>query len=280
MKTLLLSTLLMVSVAATAQSTDTPARHSGYAAVNGIRMYYEIYGTGKPLVLLHGGGSTIQSNFARVIPYLSKNRKVIAVELQAHGRTSDRSADETFEQDADDVAALLQQLGIKKADFLGFSNGATTSCQIAIRHPAIVNKLVLGSVLCKRDGMPEWFWGFMQKATLSNMPPELKSAYLQAKNDSAGLQTMHDKDARRMVNFKDIPDEQLRGIQAPALFILADKDVIKPEHIIALSKLLPHAELAIIPGIHGEYLEEITTVKNGSNQGRYVMPMVESFLDK
>ncbi|MBV7530522.1 alpha/beta fold hydrolase [Chitinophaga sp. sic0106] len=270
----------MAASYAYAQPSDSLPHRSGHAAVNGISMYYEIYGEGKPLVLLHGGGSTIQSTFGRALPYLSQNRKVIAVELQAHGRTSDRPADETFEQDADDVAALLKQLGIDKADFLGFSNGATTTCQIAIRHPELVNKLVLGSVLCKRNGMPDWFWDVMQKAQLSNMPPELKTAYLQVKNDANGLQTMHDKDAKRMVNFKDIPDEQLKGIQAPVLIILADKDVIKPEHGIMLSRMLPHAELAIIPGIHGEYLEEITTVKIGSKQASYVMPMVASFLDK
>lgn len=77
-------------------------------------MYYEIYGQGKPLVLIHGGGSTIQSNFEKVIPLFAKSRKIIAVELQAHGRTKDRKTDQTFEQDADDVATLLKNLNIYK----------------------------------------------------------------------------------------------------------------------------------------------------------------------
>src|SRR3978361_983930 len=110
---------------------------NGYSDVNGIKMYYEIYGQGKPLVLIHGGGSTIQTNFEKIIPLLAKDRKVIAVELQAHGRTSDRNADLTFEQDADDVATLLKNINIDIADFFGFSNGGTTVLQIAIRHPEI-----------------------------------------------------------------------------------------------------------------------------------------------
>lgn len=114
----------------------------GYSEVNGIKMYYQIYGEGKPLVLIHGGGSTIQSNFGQVIPMFAKNRKVIAMELQAHGRTNDRNEDSSFEQDADDVADLLKKLKIDKADFLGFSNGGTTTIQIALRHSEIVNKIV------------------------------------------------------------------------------------------------------------------------------------------
>jgi pimeloyl-ACP methyl ester carboxylesterase len=85
-------------------TSDSSTFKNGYSEVNGLKMYYEIYGQGKPLVLVHGGGSTIQTSFEKIIPLLSKNRKVIAVELQAHGRTNDRNADLTFEQDADDIA--------------------------------------------------------------------------------------------------------------------------------------------------------------------------------
>ncbi|NLR59204.1 alpha/beta hydrolase [Chitinophaga polysaccharea] len=256
-----------------------PATH-GYADVNGIKMYYEIYGEGKPLVLLHGGGSTIQTTFGRVIPLLAQHRQLIAVELQAHGRTSDRAKDLSFEQDADDVATLLQQLHINKADFFGFSNGGTTTLQVAIRHPAIVDKMVLGSALCKRNGMPPGFWDFMKQAQLSNMPAELKTAYLQVTPNAAGLQNMHDKDVKRVLNFRDIPDEQLKAIHAPALIIVADQDAIQPEHAIAMHRLLAHSALAIIPGVHGEYIEEITTLTAGSHEADYVIPMVERFLDK
>lgn len=253
---------------------------SGYSEVNGIKMYYEIYGQGKPLVLIHGGGSTIQSNFGKVIPLFAKNRKVIAVELQAHGRTSDRNADLTFEQDADDIATLLKNLSIDKADFFGFSNGGTTTLQIAIRHPEIVDKIVLGSALAKRNGVPEWFWDFMKQAKLENMPEQLKTAYKQVAPDTSGLQLMHDRDAKRMVNFKDIPDEQIKSIKAPTLIIIADKDVITPEHAIELHRQIANSELAIIPGGHGEYIGEITTLKPDTKESEFVVPMIEKFLNK
>ena len=253
---------------------------SGYSEVNGLKMYYEIYGQGKPLVLIHGGGSTIQSNFGKVIPLFAKNRKVIAVELQAHGRTSDRNADLSFEQDADDIATLLKNLNIDKADFFGFSNGGTTTLQIAIRHPEIVNKIVLGSALAKRSGVPEWFWGFMEQAKLENMPEQLKTAYKQVAPDTSGLQVMHDRDAKRMVNFKDIPNEQIKAIKAPTLIIIGDKDVITLEHTIELHKQIENSELAIIPGGHGEYIGEITTITPDTKESEFVVPMIEKFLNK
>lgn len=263
-----------------AATTDKLTFDSGYSEVNGLKMYYEIYGQGKPLVLIHGGGSTIQSNFEKAIPLFAKNRKVIAVELQAHGRTSDRNADLTFEQDADDIATLLKNLNIDKADFFGFSNGGTTTLQIAIRHPEIVNKIIVGSALAKRNGVPEWFWGFMKQAKLENMPKQLKTAYKQVAPDTSGLQVMHDRDAKRMVNFKDISDEQIKSIKAPTLIIIADKDVITPEHAIELHRQIANSELAIIPGGHGEYIGEVTTIKPDFKESDLVVSMIEKFLNK
>lgn len=261
-------------------TTDKLAFDSGYSEVNGLKMYYEIYGQGKPLVLIHGGGSTIQSSFGKVIPLFAKNRKVIAVELQAHGRTSDRNADLSFEQDADDVATLLKNINIEKADFFGFSNGGTTTLQIAIRYPGIVNKIILGSALAKRHGVPDWFWSAMKQAKLENMPEQLKTAYKEVAPDTNGLQIMHDRDVKRMVNFKDISDEQIKSIKAPALIIIADKDVITPEHAIELHRQITNSELAIIPGEHGEYIGEITTIKPDTKESEFVVPMIEKFLNK
>lgn len=252
---------------------------NGYSEVNGLKMYYEIYGDGKPLVLIHGGGSTIQTTFEKLIPHLSKTRKVIAVELQAHGRTSDRDADLSFEQDADDVALLLNNLQIDKADFFGFSNGGTTTLQIAIKHPQIVNKIILGSALAKRNGVPEWFWGFMEKASLENMPELLKDGYRKVSDNINGLQIMHDRDAKRMVNFKDIPDEQIILIKAPALIIIGDKDIITPEHSLELHRQIANSQLAIIPGGHGQYIGEITTINSDFRESDIVYPMIEKFLD-
>jgi len=254
---------------------------SGYSNVNGLKMYYEIYGEGKPLVLIHGGGSTIQTTFGRVIPMFAEHRKLIAVELQAHGRTGDRDTELSFEQDADDVTTLLKNLNILKADFLGFSNGGTTALQIAIRYPELVDKIVAASALCKRNGVPPQFWDFMKQARLENMPEQLKEGYKKVASDASGLKVMHDKDAKRMVDFKEIPDEKIKSIKAPTLIIIGDKDVITPEHAIEMHRLIANSELAIIPGGHGEYIGEITTLNPKSKESDFIaVQMIESFLDK
>ncbi len=247
--------------------------------VNGLNMYYEIYGEGKPLVLIHGGGSTIQSTFGRIIPLLAKSRMLIAVEMQAHGRTCDRGTELSFEQDADDVAVLLQKLGIHKADFFGFSNGGTTCLQMAIRHPHMAGKLLLGSALAKRKGMPDWFWEFMDQASLENMPLLLKEAYLEVTGNTAGLQIMHDRDAKRMQDFEDISDDHLSGIKSPVLILSGDKDVILPEHSLFLHRMLPNSRLAILPGGHGDYIGEITTLEEGKSSQVIVISLLEQFLD-
>src|SRR5689334_23413287 len=140
------------------QMNDRQAHTGQYAAVNDLQMYYEIHGSGRPLVAIHGGGSTIETTYGRVLPEFAKHFQVIAVELQAHGHTLDIDRPLSFEQDADDVAALLEQLHIGKADMMGFSNGGTTCLQIAIRHPELVNKMVLASATYKRDGMQPGFF--------------------------------------------------------------------------------------------------------------------------
>jgi pimeloyl-ACP methyl ester carboxylesterase len=249
-----------------------------YATVNGLKMYYEIHGSGRPLVLLHGGGSTIISTFGRILPELAKTHRVIAVELQAHGHTQDIDRQLSFEQDADDVAALLKQLHIEKADFMGFSNGGTTSLQIAIRHRELVNQLVLTSTTYKRDGMQASFWEGMQHASMDNMPHQLKEAYLEANPDPKGLQAMFNRDVARMVAFKDINEADIQAIQAPALVINGDAEVVRAEHALALSRALPHAQLAILPGGHGEYIGEICAADKHSTIPALVTAMIEAFL--
>ncbi|PWV56255.1 alpha/beta fold hydrolase [Chitinophaga sp. S165] len=260
------------------QMNAQQAKNGNYATVNGLKMYYELHGKGMPLVLLHGGGSTIESNYGRVLPDLAKTHQVIAVELQAHGHTPDIDRPLSFEQDADDVAALLKQLHIEKADIMGFSNGATTSLQIAIRHPKLVNKLVLASALYKREGMPDGFFKGMEQATFDQMPQPLKDAYLKANPDPKGLDAMFHRDVARMVSFKDISDEQIRNIQAPALVINGDREVIKAEHAFALSRVLPHGQLAILPGGHGDYIGEICAPDRNSKIPALVVGMINEFL--
>lgn len=248
-----------------------------YASVNGINMYYEIHGSGQPLVLIHGGGSTIYTTFGKILPALAKHNLVIAVELQAHGHTSDRNAPSSFEQDADDVAALLKQLKIAKASFLGFSNGGNTTMQVAIRHPEIVNKLIIASSFYRRDGMFPGFWDGMNHATLDNMPKQLRDAYLKINNDSAGLMTMFKRDAVRMQNFKDWSEADIKSIKAPALVVAAANDVMIPEHTIALYRLFSNGQLAILPGGHGDYLGEITTNADPA-EITYALSLFEGFL--
>lgn len=243
-------------------------------------MYYEQHGEGFPLILLHGGGSTIQTTFEMVLPLFAKTRQVLAVELQAHGRTGDRNQDLSFTQDADDVAGLLKALHISKADFFGFSNGGTTALQVAIRHPEIVHKIILGSPLAKRSGIPEEFWIFMQEARLEHMPEQLQTAYKSVASNPKGLQNMHDKDVKRMIHFKDIPDALIQSVNAPALIIIGDKDIITPEHALELYRLLPCAELAIIPGLHGAYIGEITTRTSEFSEKDLAVPLIEKFLNK
>jgi pimeloyl-ACP methyl ester carboxylesterase len=254
---------------------------SGHAPVNGIRMYYEVHGPGggMPLVLLHGGGSTIESTFGRILPLLAQNRRVIALEEQGHGRTSDRDGPVRFESSADDVAALLRFLKVDRADLFGFSNGASVALQVAIRHPALVHKLVFASSMTRRDGAQPQFWEFMQQARFSNMPQSLKDAFLRVNPDERQLRTMHDKDADRMRNFRDVPDEQLRSVRAPTLIMLGDRDVVRVEHAVELSRLIPDARLLILPATHGDYLEEVVTVRRSSRYPELSAALIEEFLD-
>jgi pimeloyl-ACP methyl ester carboxylesterase len=253
---------------------------SGYASVNGLEMYYEIYGKGAPLVLIHGGGSTIQTSFGRVLHFFAKERQVIAVELQGHGHTPDINRPETFEQDADDVAALLKYLKIENADFFGFSNGGNTTMQIAIRYPNIVRKIILGSTFFKRDGMHLQFWESLNHSTLKEMPQLLKDAYKKVAPDSNDLSKMYEKDKKRMVEFKDWKAEDIHSINAPALIIIGDEDVVRPEHAVEMFRLLPHARLSILPGIHGAYIGELTTGMEHSKIPDLAVSIIQEFLNE
>ncbi len=251
-----------------------------YADVNGISMYYEVHGEGKPLVLIHGGGSTIQSTFGTTLPMFTKHYKVIAVELQAHGRTSDRPAPESFEQDADDVAALLHHLNISYANILGFSNGASTTLQMAIRHPEIIDKIIVIAGAYQREGFINGFFEGMPYATIDNMPQSLHKAFLQVNADEAALFNMFNKDKQRMIDFKDWNDNDLENIKAPALIINGDKDVITPAHALKMAQLISNASLIILPGVHGECIGEGITGPLNNKQPEMLVDLVKEFLDK
>jgi pimeloyl-ACP methyl ester carboxylesterase len=251
-----------------------------YAQVNGLKMYYEIHGTGKPLVLIHGGGSSIYTTFGRVLPELAKTHQVIGVDLQAHGRTADNGRVTTFEQDADDVAELLRQLQITNAAVFGFSNGASTTMQLAIRSPGLVRKIVVASGFYRRDGMFTGFWDMMKNASLINMPQQLKDDYIRIAPRPQDLEIMHDKDASRMLNFTDWDEDLIRSIKVPALVIGSDADVMTPEHTVKMFRLFAQANLLIFPGVHGEFLGEITAPKNNGNLILMAVALINDFLDK
>lgn len=231
-------------------------------------MYYEIHGKG----VIHGGGSTIQTSFGRVLNSFAKERQVIAVELQGHRHTTDENKPEAFEQDADDLAALLKYLKIENADFFGFSNGGNTTMQIAIRYPNLVRKIILGSAFFKRDDMYMQFW--------QSLPQLLKDAYKRVAPDSNDLSKMYEKDKRRMVEFKDWKAEDVHSINAPALIIIGDADVVRPEHAVEMFRLLPHARLSILPCIHGGYIGEVITGMEHSKIPDLAVSMIEEFLNE
>jgi pimeloyl-ACP methyl ester carboxylesterase/ketosteroid isomerase-like protein len=289
---------LCVFVATT--TSGEAKRPHGNASVNGLKMYYEIHGVtgGKnlPLVLLHGGGSTIETTFGKVLPSFAKHRQVIAFEQQGHGRTADIvDRPFTFEQSADDTVALMDRLGIEKADCLGFSNGGNIALQIAIRHPSRVRKLVVASAMFKRDGLYLEFWEFMKRSTLEAMPNELKEAYRKLSPHPERLPTFHDKCAKRMLEFKDWRGEDIEAIQVPTLLMIGDADCVRPEHAVEMFRLLPHAQLAVLPGGHGAYIGEVTAARREDSQVRFgaanpsskkesrvpdmVVAMIEEFLD-
>jgi pimeloyl-ACP methyl ester carboxylesterase len=209
-----------------------------YADVNGIKMYYEIHGSGRPLVLIHGGGSTIKTNFSRILPLLAQTHQVIAVELQAHGQTC-------FE--------------------------------LGMRHADKVRKLIIASAFYKRDGAFAGFWKGFDNPKFSDMPQVYKDEFLKIK-DQAALMNMFNKDVQRMREFKDWKDEDLRSIQAPALIVSGDSDVATLEHTVAMFRLFTHGRLAILPGTHGSYMGEAFTPNPESKVPDLFVAMVNEFL--
>jgi pimeloyl-ACP methyl ester carboxylesterase len=278
--TLFVRGILLLTLMLGAETMQAQTNPGHYADVNGIRMYYEFHGAGQPLVLIHGGGSTINTSWGRILPTLAKKHRVIAVELQAHGRTSDRNAPESFTQDADDVADLLRQLNIAKADILGFSNGGSTALQVAIRHPDRVKKVIAISAIYRRDGMPPEFWSFMEKGTFADLPQIYKDEFLRLTPDSAKLLTMFRRDQQRMLTFKDWNAADIRAINAPTLVVVSDQDVVRPEHAVEIMRLLPNGRLVILPGRHGEFFGEAMYPAGNSKLPELFTAVVDEFLAK
>jgi pimeloyl-ACP methyl ester carboxylesterase len=241
----LLAVLIAPTLGVGAEPRDGPAKAEGkYASVNGLKMYYEVHGTGKPLVLLHGA-----FGLATVFPTLAKGRQVIAVELQGHGHTADIDRPLTYEQMADDTAALLKHLKIEQADVFGYSMGGTVGLALAIRHPKLVRKLAINGSHAGRmqDAYePEAFVQF--KGLPADFAPAiLKGPYDKVAPDPKQWPTLVAKITRMGLEFKGFAREDLKSIKAHVLVTLGDRDGVRPEHAVEMFRLIPNAELAVFP---------------------------------
>ncbi len=255
---------------------------TGYAPVNGLKMYYEVHGSGEPVVLLHGGFMTITNNWDGWIGELAKTRKVIAIEMQGHGRTADIARDMTSENLADDVAALLGHLKIPRADLIGYSMGGGVAMQCAVRHPDKVRKVVVISSPFRRDGVvkegadalknlsPELFIGSPLEIDYKKLSPTPDDFPKFVKHMVAAMSKERDLDAAK-----------LKGTPAPMFFIFGDADGIRLDHIAEMYRLKggeihgdmqPHSasRLAILPNTTHVTLMERMPV---------IVPMVNNFLN-
>jgi pimeloyl-ACP methyl ester carboxylesterase len=219
---------------AAARQRKPAARPAGqYADVNGVHMYYEVHGRGQPLVLLHGAFSAIGSSFGKLLPGLAKGRQVIGLELQAHGHTADIDRPLSLEQLADDTAAFITQRGQGPADVFGYSMGAAVALRVAIRHPEVVRKLVIMSVTTKASGIHP---GLMEG--MGQMQPEMMHGspwhdeYLRLAPHPEDFNKLFAKKTEMDRNTQDVPDEAIRAILAPVLFVVGDSDLARPEHAV------------------------------------------------
>jgi pimeloyl-ACP methyl ester carboxylesterase len=245
------------------RTTPTSAAVGKYAPVNGLKLYYEIHGSGgTPLVMLHGGVTGSEA-FGPNIPVLAKGRQVIAVHLQGHGRTKDIDRPVSFEAMADDIAGLLGHLNLKQADLLGCSLGGGTAIQFAIRHPDLLRRLVILAQPARRDGWyPELqaqFDGMAgQAAQLASLTKDSPVGKLYPDVD---YMTLFTKLGALLAQAFDWTKD-FAAIKAPVMLVFADADAVRPEHIVEMYKLLgggqrdagqdgkqrPVARLAIVPG--------------------------------
>jgi len=257
--------LLAAAALAFAQVRPTTSVKTGYAPVNGLKLYYEIHGTGEPLILLHGGVGATEM-FNPILPLLSNTRRVIAVDLQAHGRTADIDRPLSMEAMAGDIAALIKHLGIEKADVMGYSLGGGVALRTAIQHPGAVRKLVVVSTAFKRDGWyPEIVAGMAQMGPGAAEPMKRTPMYqMYARiapkpEDWPVLLTKLGELLRKDYDWS----KDVAAIQAPTLLVFGDADAVRTEHAVQFFELLgggkkdggwdgsgmSNARLAILPGL-------------------------------
>jgi pimeloyl-ACP methyl ester carboxylesterase len=275
--TALLLTMLVPAVVSAQQKPTT-----GYAPVNGLKMYYEIHGSGEPVVLLHGAFMTITNNWTGWIDELSKTRKVIAIEMQGHGRTADIDRDISGANLADDVAALLDHLKIPRADLIGYSMGGGVAMQCAIRHPDKVRKVVVISSTFRRDGMVKEGRDALPKITAEAFKGSPIEGEYKKLSPTPNEFPHFVKHVIAMASKpSDLGADKLKATTAPMFFIHGDADGIRLEHIAEMFRLKggeihgdmrPRSEsrLAVLPN---------TTHVTLMQRMDVIVPMVNDFLD-
>jgi pimeloyl-ACP methyl ester carboxylesterase len=217
-----------------------------YAPVNGLQMYYEIYGSGQPLVLMHGGMTTVE-DFGLVLPTFAETRQVIAFERQGHGHTADIDRPFSLEQWADDTAALLQHLNIEQADIFGYSTGGSVALAFALRYPKMVRKLVLASTIYNREGYYPGIMEGLLQASADDMPDMLREMYTRVAPHPENWSKLVKKSVESAAEFKGWQKKDIRTISAPTLVIAGDSDIVRTEHAVELYRLIPDAKLAVLP---------------------------------
>ena len=257
-----------------------------YADVNGLHIYYEVHGTGQPLVVLHGAYQTIDS-MGEVVPALAETRQVIAVELQGHGRTADIDRPLSYEHMADDVAALLRHLEIERADLFGYSMGGAVALQVAIRHPEVVRKLVVASASYESDHMHAELLEMIPSITpeaFAGSP--IEEEYLRIAPNPEDFPTLVAKLKQLDMEPFAWPPEDIRGISAPTLIIVGDSDAIHLEHAVEMFRLLgggvmgdlaglPKSQLAVLPGT-SHFIPPGTGLLDRAD---WLLSMIPPFLD-
>ena len=248
---------------------------SGYADVNGLHMYYETYGAGMPLVLLHGGMLSIRLNFAGLIPTLAKSHLVIGVEMQGHGRTADIDRPITPAALASDVIGLLDHLGLDHADVLGHSFGGAVALELAVSHPERVRRVVPISISVRPEGMHIDLADPSRHATSPRMPTQQDFADFREEYLRLSPHPEHFDDflAALSQNASDLngwSDEQLASITAPVLLVLGDRDFTTVAHGEVMRELIPGSQLAVLPD---------TTHMQVTRRADLLLPLLAAFLD-
>jgi pimeloyl-ACP methyl ester carboxylesterase len=218
-----------------------------YASINGLQLYYEIHGAGRPLVLLHGGLMTIELNWAPLLAPLAESRRVIAVELQGHGHTADTDRPISIEALASDVVALLDHLEIGEADLFGFSLGGLVAYAVALGEPDRVGKLIVASADAHRPPGRESVPISEDRMPTAQDFAAMRAAYEAVAPDPPHFDEFALKAPKAVHEFRGWTDE-LRSLRCSTLLIFGDRDFSPLQDVVEMFELLPDAQLAVLPG--------------------------------